>query len=335
METNYLNLIIQLLLVITLVVITFLLSRLSKSLKKEKRLTRFAIDALSDKPISFFDKVQKIYYGLVKKVTNSLKKSNLFKNYSKKYEIFVDQTEIIRKDPMDFISNKIIISFLAIIITIVSDVLRLHSINVLQLLFAMLVGFFIPDVFLKIEEKRRKIRIEEDVLKAVIIMNNAFKSGRSIMQAVELVSQEITGPIADEFKKIYIDLTYGLDLEVVFKRFSERVELEDVKYMASSLVILNKTGGDIVEVFSSIEKGFFDRKKLKDELKSTTALSRLVYKMLVAMPFLIFIVIYILNPTYFTPLVETLPGKVLSVVILSIYLLYIIIVKRIIDVKDL
>ena len=50
------------------------------------------------------------------------------------------------------------------------------------------------------------------------------------------------------------DIEYGLEIEEVFKRFNERVDLAEVKYITTSLTILNKTGGNIIDVFSSIEK---------------------------------------------------------------------------------
>ena len=92
-------------------------------------------------------------------------------------------------------------------------------------------------------------------------MSNAFKSGRSIVQAIELVILESDGRIKEEFKKIKVDLNYGLDYDVVFNRFAKRLNIEEAYYMSTSLIILNKTGGNIVEVFSSIERTLFDKKK--------------------------------------------------------------------------
>ena len=60
---------------------------------------------------------------------------------------------------------------------------------------------------------------------------------------------------------MYVDLTYGLSLDVVFQRFEDRVKLNDVKYITTSLTILNNTGGNIVKVFESVEKTFFNNKK--------------------------------------------------------------------------
>ena len=154
------------------------------------------------------------------------------------------------------------------------------------------------------------------------------------MQAVEFVSKELDGPVGEEFKKMYIDLNYGLDLEVVFDRLAKRINLDETRYMASSLVIINKTGGNIVKIFSSIEKSFFERKKLNDELKSVTALSQFVFKTLVIIPIIVFIMIYILNPTYFMPFIDTLIGNIILAIIILIYVLYIVIVKKVIKVKE-
>ena len=118
-------------------------------------------------------------------------------------------------------------------------------------------------------------------------MNNSFKSGMSIMQAIEIVKNELDGAIGDEFKKIHLDLSYGLSVEIVFNRFYERVKLDDVKFITTSLTLLNKTGGNIVKVFKSIEREFFDKKKLNDELKTVTASSIFVYRFLLITPFII------------------------------------------------
>lgn len=331
---NQINVILQYILIASLVAMVIWLLFLNRSTKKEKRLSKFTIDPVTVKHKSFFDKVYELYSNLISNLSKKLIKTKIFDQYSKKYEVFVDKSSRIKERSMDYISNKILISIIAVIVTILSDILRSESITMLQLITSLLIGFFIPDIFLYFRNKRRKKQIEEDLLKAVTIMGNAFKSGRSTMQVIELVSNELSGPIATEFKKMYIDLTYGLELEVVFDRFAKRVPIDDVKYMTSSLIILNKTGGNIVEVFSSIERGFFDRKKLRQELKSITALSELVFKLLVILPFIIFIVIFIMNPLYFNTLLTTKIGLFILFLIIAIYIIYIIVAKRIMKMED-
>ncbi len=325
---------VQFLLIFSFILIVVSIFKFKKSIDLERRVTRFSIDSITDKPVSLFDKLSTYYNKLTQKISKALSKSKLLVQYSKRYDKYIDKTKRIKDDTIDIISSKILVSLIAVLITGISDVLRVQSFTAIQIVLALIVGFFIPDIFLAISYKRKQKQIEDDLLKAVLIMSNAFKSGRSIMQAVEIVYKELDGPISEEFKKMYIDLTYGLELELVFERLSSRIKLEETKYMASSLVILNKTGGNIVKVFGSIERSFFERKKLTDELKSVTALSSFVFKILVAVPFIIFFMIYILNPNYFAPLVTTTIGKVLLVIILAIYIIYIIIVRKLIRIRE-
>lgn len=326
--------VVQFLLIIGLLGVVVYIIKFKKTLALEKRITRFSTISLTDRPLSFFDKLNSKYNYLINKITKILSKSKILAKYSLRYDKYLDKTKVIRDKSMDIVSSKVLVSLIAFVITLISDVLRGQSFTLFQIILSLIVGFFIPDVFLVIKQKRKQKQIEEDLFKAVLIMSNAFKSGRSIMQAVEIVYKELDGPISEEFKKMYIDLTYGLELDVVFDRLSSRIKLDETKYMASSLVILNKTGGNIVKVFSSIERSFFERKKLNDELKSVTALSSFVFKILVAIPFIIFIMIYILNPSYFVPLVTTIIGKILLIIILLIYVLYIVIVRRLIRIRD-
>ncbi len=328
------NLILQYLLIAVLIAIVIWLLFLSRATNKEKRLSKFTIDPVNVKNKSFFDTIEDFYKRIITNLSKKLIKYKVFRDYSSKYEKYVDSSVMIQEQCIDYISNKFIISLVAMIITVLSDILRGVDISILQLILSGGVGFCVLDAYLSIRKKRIDRQIEEELLKAVTIMNNAFKSGRSTMQVIELVSNELTGPIANEFRKVYIDLTYGLELEMAFQRFSKRVPLEDVKYMASSLIILNKSGGDIVKVFASIERSFFDRKKLRQELKTTTALSDLVFKILVAIPLMIFLIIFLINPTYFESLYKTNIGIFILLIIIAIYILYILIVRRVMRLEE-
>ena len=172
-----------------------------------------------------------------------------------------------------------------------------------------------------------------DLLRAVIVMNNAFKSGKSTLQAIKIASDELDGPLKDEFRKMYLDMKYGLSVDTVFDRFAKRVEIDEAVYLSSSLTILNKTGGNIVEVFSSIERTLFDKKKLDEELKNVSSVPKLVVKVLIAIPVIFVIVIYILNPTFFNPLFNSVLGYIIIAIILIMFIIYILLLRRILKIE--
>lgn len=331
-DSSFIVLIIQALLIITLLYFMINLLKLSRVMRLEKRINRYAINTLNDNDISIFDEIYILFNKYKKFLSRRLGKSKFFSKTSKRYEKYVLDNNT---KAMDFVSVKVMLSLTFLIIVIISNAFWNRLVDIYQVSLSLLIGYYVYDIFLIFREKNKAKNIENDLLRAITIMNNSFKSGKSIMQAIYIVSCEVDGEIKNEFKKMYIDLTYGLSLEVVFKRFSKRVNIEEVKYMTTSLIILNKTGGNIVNVFQTIEKNFFTRRKLKQEMKSIASSAEFMFKILAVMPLFIILMIVILNPTYFIPLFETSIGLMITILILVIYLSYIFVVKKIMKVEEL
>ncbi|MFA5408084.1 MAG: type II secretion system F family protein [Bacilli bacterium] len=235
--------------------------------------------------------------------------------------------------PVNFISNKILISCFFLVINLLANVLEMSYPSIYEIVFAMVVGYYVPDIYNAYKRHKRRNKIEQDLLNAIIMLNNAFKSGRSTMQAIEIVKNELDGPIKDEFEKMYTEISYGLSLESVFQRFSDRVKVEEISYITSSLTILNKTGGNIVKVFSSIEKSLFSKGKLESELRALTSSSRAMSKILLLLPFIFAGIIVLLNPAYFNSLFDNYIGLSILFVIIMFYSLYAFLVGKIMKVR--
>ena len=75
------------------------------------------------------------------------------------------------------------------------------------------------------------------------------------------------------------------------------------------------------------------RKKLKDELDSVSASAKAVFKILVCIPVFIVGMLLILNPGFFNPLLTTPIGIMCLLLSIMIYILYIIIIRKIVYVE--
>jgi len=324
--------ILQVILIILLLIFLYTLFKESRVLDIEERLSLYSIPSVDEQSIPMFERLFKGLWKLIRKLDKLWEKSEVLNKYSKRFEKYINYKELDYKSGYDYLSVKFLVSILFALIYIISAITQ-NNFNSYLLLLVIIMSYFIIDIYLIFDYKKRKKQIEHDLLNAIIIMNNAFKSGMNIMQAVEIVKEELTGPIQDEFKKISMDIDYGLSLEVVFDRFYNRVKLEDIKYITSSLSLINKTGGNIVRVFGSIEKNFYDKKKIKDEMDSLTSSSKFMFKLLIIMPIILCIIIFMLNPEFFTPLLTTPLGRIISLIIILLFSIYIIIVKRIMRVE--
>lgn len=331
MSSNIELTIIQIIIMIVLFCIIILLLRQRKAIEYERRIARYSISPLEYKDKSFADIVYDKYYKEVTKLSKILNRSKFITKKSLKYEKYLGYLP--NFEVIDFISNKIIISIIYIIITIFSITLQTRVVTILELIINLTIGYYLLDIYLYYRQKYMKKVIEKQVLKAVIVMNNAFKAGKSTMQAIYIASQELAPPLNYEFKRMYNEMQYGLSIDVVFDRLSKRVDNEAIQYLASSLIILNKTGGNIIKVFSSIERTLFDNQKLNEELKNLTASSNIIVKILLCIPFIFTFLIFILSPAYFNPLFESPLGHIVILLIILIFISYIWFLQKIMKVK--
>ena len=329
MENSLIIILIQIVIVFGLITIITFFLRLNETVKLEKRISKYTIKGSKNKfDSSYYDKVKDGYLSFVKKQRKKINK--LLPNLVRKYDKYVTDGEV---RAVDYITHKLVLSVLFVMLTIVAMVIQGEFITTFQFIISMILGFYILDIVLVIYNKFNKKKIENDMLRAIIIMNNAFKSGKSTIQAVEIASNKLSKPISSEFKRMHQEMKYGLSVDVVFDRFAKRVNIEEAEYLSSSLTILNRTGGNIVNVFNSIEKTLFDKMKLKEELKNSTTVSNLLVKILLVVPIVIVFLIYILNPNYFDPFFESTLGYILLCIVLILFIIYAYLHQKIVKVE--
>ena len=328
MENSLIVILFQIVIIFGLVAIITFFIRLNETIKLEKRISKYTIKGSKSKfDSSYYDKVWDGYLSFVKRQRKKINK--LLPNLVRKYDKYVTDGEV---RAVDYVTHKLVISFLFLLLTVVATVIQGSFITSFQFIISIFLGFYILDIVLVIFNKFKKKKIENDMLRAIIIMNNAFKSGKSTIQAVEIASLKLSKPISSEFKRMHQEMKYGLSVDVVFDRFAKRINIEEAEYLSSSLTILNRTGGNIVAVFNSIEKTLFDKMKLKEELKNSTTVSTLLVRVLLVVPLFIVLVIYLLNPNYFDPFFESIIGYILLFIVLIIFIIYAYLLQRIVKV---
>ena len=317
--------------ILLLVIVIYEFLKIRKTIKIANRIDKFTLKVPGKNEPTIGDDLNRNVNSLISKISNILSKSTYFTKKANKY----DRYSAIKKNPnykYDVYSIKILISILVFMVYTVTSVLNKNFEFPIGLIF-LVFGYFATDIYLEILNQIRIKNIEGDLLKAIIIMNNAFKSGLNISNALDVVITDLDGPVRDEFMLIKKDLSSGIDTSEAFNRFYKRVKLDDAQYISSSLSILNVTGGNITFIFSNIEDALTNKKKLKDELKAMTASSMLVYRVLTFMPFILIFIILMLNIYYFNPLFNNILGIFAIILALILYTIYILVIRKILKVE--
>jgi tight adherence protein B len=149
----------------------------------------------------------------------------------------------------------------------------------------------------------RARRASEQLPDALEMMARAIKAGHALPSSFKLVAQECPAPIAVEFAKAYEQQNLGLSFEQAVLNMTERVPSNlDLKLFAVSVVIQKETGGNLVEVLTSIADTMRERFKFYSKLRALTAEGRISGWVLGVLPIVVAFLIYLTNREYLSEL---------------------------------
>ena len=221
---------------IIFIICAFLFVRLYFSIKLENKLKKFTVNVSENNTISFVDRLMIFFLKIIKKISKLNSKSVILKKYSEKLSKYLIYNKSNNLSSIDYVSIKILYMIFIDILYVIMSILKSVKTSLSLFIILSFVSFFMIDIILIIVYKKKRNTIEAGLLQAIVIMNSAFKSGKNIWQAINIVKTSTESPIKEEFEIISKDIDYGLDLLTVFERFYNRVKVEEVKYITSSLL---------------------------------------------------------------------------------------------------
>ena len=147
------SIVIQVLMIVLLAGTIVTIFLVNKAYNIEKRYKKYSLEPLTNREIPILDRLSKFYESLKKKISKKIIKSKALKDYSKKYEKYINRTKRIREKAIDFISTKIIWGIVFMIFIVFVDVLKYTNVTFYQLVLLFLIGFFVPDIYWKYRNK--------------------------------------------------------------------------------------------------------------------------------------------------------------------------------------
>lgn len=193
-------------------------------------------------------------------------------------------------------------TFMVIIftVTIVVGILATAVvIPVIAAAFAVLVCMAVPIGLVHAISVRRMSALEHQLPEALDLMARGLIVGHPLNTTIAAVANEMADPIASNFGTMMDQISYGDDLVDAFMDFSERTELEDVRYLAISVAIQNGTGGDLGSVLQTLAKVIRGRISLRKRIQAISSEGRLTSIFLSLLPVFIFVTTSLTSPDYY------------------------------------
>lgn len=163
------------------------------------------------------------------------------------------------------------------------------------------IGMGVGAVFFWVSHKagKRMAMIEEQLPDAVELMVRSLRVGHPFSNAISIVSKEIQDPLASEFGVIADEAAYGRDLGEALKDMAERLDMQDLRFLAVAVTIQQQSGGNLAEILAGLAKVIRARFRLFRRVKAITAEAKWSGKFLSGFPLAALVVINLGDPHYY------------------------------------
>jgi len=184
--------------------------------------------------------------------------------------------------------------------------------------------------------KRKQKRIKKFIAampEAVELISRALRAGHGLASGLQLVAEEMRGPIADEFNRVFEEQNLGIPIELSLRNMADRIPVMDVRFFVIAIIIQRATGGDLAEVLDKIGRLIRQRYELLGHVKALTAEGRLSGIVLLALPPALLAFLSFSNYGYISPLFTTSVGTKMLVVTGVLQLLGAWMINKIVAIK--
>jgi tight adherence protein B len=176
-----------------------------------------------------------------------------------------------------------------------------------------LLGFFVPYAYASNRRARRFAKFEEKFPEAIDTLARAVRAGHAFTTALEMIANEVSEPVAGEFRQLYEEQKFGLPVRDALLNLADRVPLVDVKFFITAVMLQRETGGNLAEILDNLSYVIRERFKILRQVRVHTAQGRLTMVLLMGLPPTIVVIMQLINPGFIQPLFTDPIGHALIV----------------------
>jgi tight adherence protein B len=136
-------------------------------------------------------------------------------------------------------------------------------------------------------------------------MVRSLRVGHPFSAAVSIVAKEVPDPLGTEMGMISDEAAYGRDISDSLKELAERMDMQDLRFLAVAVTIQQQSGGNLAEILDGLSKVIRARFKLFRRVRAITAEAKWSGMFLSAFPIGAIVMINVLQPHYYDEAMQT------------------------------
>jgi tight adherence protein B len=203
----------------------------------------------------------------------------------------------------------------------------------IRVIVAIAMGIGGVFVWVSNKAKKRMALMDEQLPDAVELMVRSLRVGHPFSSAIGIVAKEIPDPLGTEFGIIADEAAYGRNVAESLKSFAERMDSQDLRFLAVAVTIQQTSGGNLAEILEGLSKVIRSRFKLFRRVKAITAEAKWSGMFLSAFPIGALVMINVVQPNYYDDVKDT-PVFIPAALVVAVFLIVnVIFMKIMVNIK--
>ena len=202
-----------------------------------------------------------------------------------------------------------------------------------RLLISVVMGVGGVYMWINKKAKKRLAMIEEQLPDAVELMVRSLRVGHPLVSAIQIVAKEVPDPLGTEMGVIADEAAYGRDVGEALKAMAERLDLQDLRFLAVAVSIQQTSGGNLAEILEGLAKVIRSRFRLFRRVKAITAEAKWSGMFLSGFPIFALIAINLIEPDYYKDVQDTAAFIPAALVVAAFLIVNIIVMRALVNIK--
>jgi tight adherence protein B len=165
-------------------------------------------------------------------------------------------------------------------------------------------------VWVEKQREKRRLAFVTQLPEVARLLSNASSAGLAIRAAIDMATDELDSPASDELRLVSEELALGQSVSRALQNLEQRMPSRDVGVLISTLVIQQRSGGDLVNALQDMADTLDQRRDLTREIRTVMAGSVATGYMVAGLGAITVLLMNAITPGVLDDLTSSVPGLI-------------------------
>jgi tight adherence protein B len=179
-------------------------------------------------------------------------------------------------------------------------------------------GLLLPRIWVSRKQAQRLAAFQDQLPDVLSLLVGSLRAGYGLTVAMDTVARLLPAPSSEEFSRVVREVGLGMSVSRALANMVRRIRSDDLDLAVTAISIQSETGGNLAAILDSVSTTIRERVRMKGQLRTLMSQANMQRYVLTALPGVLALILYVLNPTYMLALFT--PGLTLLIPITAVLL---------------